>query len=154
MSICLFTHDDLRKKKLLLLASIIFTNFKELADYQQLKHSMEDIMKLLQSENAIVCLYIINKKTAGYMVGEIMKLNDGREVFYVSYIFTSPKFRNNGIASKLMNTVDELTNKYKLDGIMLTCNSEDKHIYDFYLKKGFMPDMLLRTYAKYEVMYK
>ena len=37
---------------------------------------------------------------------------------------------------------------------MLTCNFEDPYINNFYSKRGFMPDMILRQYNKYEVMFK
>jgi ribosomal protein S18 acetylase RimI-like enzyme len=133
---------------------MVYINFEKLSQYPQLKHNRKEIMRLLKSDDVVVYLYLVNKKIAAYMVGEIMKLNDGRHVFYISYIFTAVKFRNKGIASKLMNVIDEMTNKYGLDGVMLTCDSEDRAVYDFYLKRGFMPDMLLRTYNRYEVMYK
>ena len=154
MSLHIIDNNKLQSSDLSFFTNVIYTNFGGLSEYPQLKHTKEEILKLLKSDNAIVCLYMVNKKLAAYMTGEIIILNDGRKVFYVAYIFTGEKFRNKGIGSKLMNVVDTITNKQMLAGIMLTCNSEDKKIYDFYLKKGFMPDLILRTCGKYEVMFK
>ena len=73
---------------------------------------------------------------------------------YVTYLYTSSQFRNKGFASKLLNTAEHIKNTKHIDGIMLTCESTNKKNYNFYVNKGFMPDILLRTYDKYEVMYK
>ena len=83
-----------------------------------------------------------------------MNLNDGRNVFYVTYIYTSEQFRNKGIASKLLEKVDEIVGKNNLDGVLLTTDIEDNITYEFYLKKGFMPDIVLRTYDKFDVLFK
>jgi ribosomal protein S18 acetylase RimI-like enzyme len=75
-------------------------------------------------------------------------------VLYISYLYTAKQFRGQGHASKLLEIADKICDKNGLDGIMLTCNSQDNKLYDFYLKKCFMPDLFLRNYGKYEVMFK
>lgn len=136
------------------LINTIYINFYDLSKYPELKHSKKDITDLLLSDNIQVYFYIVKKKIAGYMIGDIMDLNDGRKVFYITYIFTAKQFRRNGIASKLLDYIQDKVNVYNLDGIMLTCNSENTKVYDFYLNKGFMPDLLLRRYTKYEILFK
>jgi hypothetical protein len=37
---------------------------------------------------------------------------------------------------------------------MLICDTEDEPVYNFYLRKQYMPDMNLRRYEKHEVMYR
>lgn len=154
MSYHIYNHEKLKRFNLASLTNVIYSNFIELSNYPTLKHTKNDIYNLLKSENVLICLYITNKKIGGYMVGEFMKLNDGRHVFYVSYIYTGIQFRKHGVGSKMMKIVDGLVQQYGLDGIMLTCDSNDQSVYDFYLKKGFMPDMILRNYGQHEVMYK
>ena len=37
---------------------------------------------------------------------------------------------------------------------MLTCDSENEPVQNFYLMRGFMPDLILRRYNKFDVLYK
>lgn len=133
---------------------VVYDNFIDLSYNPKLKHNMNEIMKIIKSPESVILIALENNKMIGYLIGEFIKLNDGRHVFYITYVFTSELFRDRGIASKLMNIVDDLVLKNNLDGIMLTCDSENYQVYNFYLKKKFMPDLVLRTYDKYEIMYK
>jgi len=133
---------------------VVYNNFIEIADTQILDHNKNSIKNIFRSDTAQVYLIIINNKIVSYIVGKIMTLNDGRKVLYIYYLFTSIKFRKYGLASKLLEIADNVCSKNMLDGIMLTCDSQNDKVYNFYLKKGFMPDLLLRTYGRYEVMYK
>ena len=83
-----------------------------------------------------------------------MDLADGRRVFYISYVFTSKPFRNKGFASKMINYVEALAKEFHFDGILLTCDTENEEVYNFYLSRGFMPDLVLRQYKKHDVLYK
>lgn len=132
----------------------VYNNFIHLQGVQNLSHTKDDIRKVLNSENPQLYVILINGKIASYLLGEIVNLNDGRIVLYVTYIFTAKKFRALGHATKLLKVADEIAKKNNLDGVMLTCDSENDYVYNFYLKRGFMPDMLLRQYSKYEVMFK
>ena len=154
MSIKIVTQSELEKTNIDLLINTIYVNFIDLSEFPELKHNKDEIKKLLMSPNVQLFLYIINKKIAGYMLGEIMKLNDGRTVFYITYIYTAPKFRGKGIASKLMKLIITITEKNNLDGVMLICDTEDTHVHEFYLKRGFMPDMTLRRYDRHDVLFR
>ena len=43
--------------------------------------------------------------------------------------------------------------RHKLDGIMLTSDTKKKE-YEWYLTKGYMPDIIYRTYGRFESLYK
>lgn len=135
------------------LSKMIFKNFKQLENYNELNHNMKEIMRLLKSDNTQLFLILRDKKIIAYLIGELIKLKDGRNVFYVSYLYTAENFRKNGHAKKLMKSVFELSKKNNLDGIMLTCDTENAKVYNMYLMMGFMPDMILRRYSKYDVLY-
>lgn len=154
MSIRVVSINKIKQSQCDIFTDVIYNNFIHLKNEKQLKHSRKDIYEIFTSKNPQIYLFLVNNKIASYLVGEIIQLNDGRNVLYITYLFTSPKFRESGFGSKLMNVAESIVYKGKIDGIMLTCNSEDPYIYDFYMKKGFMPDLILRTYDKYEVMYK
>ncbi|ATZ80474.1 N-acyltransferase [Bodo saltans virus] len=150
----IYIAKDIKKTESIKLANVIYNNFIELSKYEQLSHTKPELERLITSPESLILLMIVNKKIAGYMIGEIKSLNDGRVVFYISYIFTSKLFRGKGIASKLMSHVEKYSKKNNCNGILLTCDTEDDYVNNFYLMKGFMPDMVLRRYDKYDVLYK
>jgi GNAT superfamily N-acetyltransferase len=143
------THIKARK-----LVNAIYLNFLDLSDYPELKHNRHELMRLVTSEKSKVILIMVDGKIAAYLIGEIMDLDDGRRVFYISYLFTSKIFRGKGFASRLMRYADELVKNFEFDGIMLTCDTEDEEVHNFYLARGFFPDLILRNYKKHDVLYK
>jgi ribosomal protein S18 acetylase RimI-like enzyme len=154
MSIYIVSQNQKATHDLVVFGQTIFNNFRELVQYPKLKHNMKEIMRVIKSPRSIIMFKMYKGKIIGYVLGEIMNLNDGRNVFYITYIFTSPHFRGKGIASELMKTVSNIVEQQSLDGILLTCDSEDTEVYSFYEKRGFMPDLNLRTYDKFEVLFK
>ncbi len=152
MSLHIVRNITLEKSKKL--AEMIYLNFLDLADYPELKHNRSELTRLVTSKDSKTIFIIVKGKIAAYLVGEVMKLVDGRRVFYISYIFTSKLFRKKGFGSKLMDYVDQLVTKFNYDGVMLTCDTENEEIYNFYLMRGFFPDLVLRQYKKHDVLYK
>lgn len=150
----IINKKNLISNKLDIFANIIYNNFLSIANESALDHSITSIHRILKSKEVQIFLILIDKKIVSYIVGKIMILNDGRKVLYISYLYTSPKFRKYGFASKLLEISDNVCKQNMLDGVMLTCDSENKTIYNFYLNKGYMPDLILRTHSKYEVMFK
>jgi GNAT superfamily N-acetyltransferase len=136
------------------LNSMLYINFLEIGAHPLLNHNRKEINRLIHSPDAQIYFYLINSQIASYLVGEIMKLNDGRMIFYITYLYTSKKFRKHGLATKLMQFAEKIALEKNLDGMMLTCDTENSYVYNYYLLKGFMPDIQLRTYNKYDVLYK
>jgi len=132
---------------------LVYNHFIELANFVDLKHSKQEITRLLRSTNFRGYLVYNGSKIIGYLLGEIMILVDGRKVFYISYMFVAPSFRKKGIASQLMEYSRTLANNSRFDGVLLTVDSDNQKVYEFYLKRGFMPDMTLRRYAQHEVLF-
>jgi len=152
-----YDGDYLKTKNLKNLTKTIYENFIELENYPILSHTKKTILETLNKPD---CIFIINydekkKRIIGYLLGYIEYINnDNRKVFFVSYLYVSSKYRTHGIGSKLMNIAHELTQSMKCDGTMLICDTEDEPVYNFYLRKQYMPDMNLRRYEKHEVMYR
>jgi GNAT superfamily N-acetyltransferase len=134
-------------------SNIIFLNFPSLIPIKKLKHTRGEITRLLESDKMTGFL-VYNKSgiLIAYLIGELMQLNDGRLTFYISYLYVSKKYRKNGIAKKLLSIVVQKCKQVGILNITLTTNTENEGLYDFYLKWGFMPDPILRTYEKYDVL--
>lgn len=130
----------------------IYNNFIELSDYPQLKHTAIDIHKLLTSTNLIMYTVSKNNIMIAYCVGELMKLDDGRYVLYISYIYVGSRYRRNGLGSVLINKMIDYAKFKGMDALMLICNTEDIRVMNFYFDKGFAYDQYLRRYDKYDVL--
>ena len=152
--LCILTPEQIAKQKIRKFAKLVYTNFIDLAKNPDLKHNITEIERVLYCKECQLFVITEHGKMIGYLLGEIMDINDGRKVFYITYIFTAKNFRNKGIASQLMNLTEQVSRKLNLDGILLTCDTEDQQVFDFYAKRGFMPDVHLRKYDKYDVLYK
>jgi ribosomal protein S18 acetylase RimI-like enzyme len=133
------------------LINIIYNNFINLAKFPILKHTKKDIYKLLNSDNLLVWLVILNNNIIGYAICEYMSLADGRQVIYINYIYIGSKYRNNKLGSKLLYRIIGYAQERNLN-IMLICDTYNDKILDFYMKKGFMYDLQLRRYDRYDVL--
>ena len=132
----------------------IYANFIELKDYPELKHNRKELMRLLCSKKNKVIFIGVDKKIAAYLIADVIDLVDGRRVLYINYLFTAKQFRKKGFASRLMEYVETLAKEFKYDGVMLTCDTENEKVHNFYLTRGFFPDLVLRQYKRHDVLYK
>lgn len=154
MSIYKIQQTDIQNKKLDIFTDVIYTSFVHLKKYTQLKHSRYEIKRLLKSQNTHIYLILVEGGIASYLISQVLELDDGRIVMFINYIFTSDKFRNQGFASTLLDEAEQYAKKNKYNYMMLTCDTNKKSVYDFYLKKGYMPDLILRTYDRFEILSK
>jgi GNAT superfamily N-acetyltransferase len=130
----------------------IYNNFIELADFPNLKHTHNNIYKLLTSPNMILFTVSKNNIMIAYCLGELMKLSDGRYVLFLSYLYVGSKYRRNGLGSILMNKIISYARFKRMNAVMLVCNTDDQRVMNFYFDKGFMYDQYLRRYDKYDVL--
>jgi len=148
------TIKNLTKEKSKKFANVIYLNFINLTKYPKLNHNKKELSRLLTSSNTRIYLLLHKNKIASYLVGEFINLDDGRLVFFINYIFTSKLFRDSGLGSTLIKHSIGVAVKNKCDGIMLICDVENEKINNFYLMRGFMPDVVLRRYDKHDVLYR
>jgi len=131
---------------------IIYENFIELTQFSNVKHTPQDIYALLESENMVGYVIIYAKKIIGYLFGEYTSLNDGRNVYYLSYIYIAPKYRKAQLGTKLLIKLINMCNHRGTKFIILTCDSQDKKVMNFYKKFGFINDPVLKRSDRYMVM--
>ena len=133
-------------------ANVIYNNFKYISQFPELNHNVEEIKNLL-TNNKMMGLLIYNKKSIiGYLVGEYKILNDGRSVYYVEYMYISPKYRNRKLGTQLMNILNKKCKLYGVKYITLTCDSMDRKVYTFYTKRGFKMDHYLNNNSRHRVL--
>lgn len=130
----------------------VYKNFIYLTNYPELKHTKKEINRLLTNLNTTAFFLYNGHKMIGYVINEVMRLNDGRLVLYIAYIYVAAKYRRHGFGSMLMKQTLEKARNLHVDAVLLTCDVVNEPVLDFYMQKGFMYDPYLRRYERYDVL--
>ena len=151
--------NNLRKHDTKLLEFIVYDNFIHLKNYPRLKHNTAEITRLFNGLNTFYISTSIGGSMIGYILGEYIQLStlnpsDNRLVCYVSYIYVVPEHRNNSVGSNMLKYLIDTNNDSRVSGFMLTFDTTDNKLKNFYEKRGFMQDVAFRNYTKYDVYYK
>jgi len=155
MEIIKLNSNDLLNQDKTMLTKVIYNNFPELVDVPNVVHTEESIKKTLESKNVVLIIALTeNKKIGGYLLGDIMILEDGRKVLFISYLYVANSLRNKGLGKKIMFESFTIGNNEFCDGVLLIYDTTDKQLREFYGKLGFMLDFNLRRYEKNDVFYK
>lgn len=147
-----YTGIDMRQMYTDDFVKTVYYNFIDLSEYPLLKHNLAEIHKLILSPNMVGFFLYRNNKMIGYIIGEVMRLNDGRLVLFISYLYVASKFRNLGYGKVLLEKYIDFAKKMHLASVVLICDTEDNKVSDFYMTKGFMYDQFLRRYDRYDVL--
>ncbi len=147
-------YQELKKQRKDLLVDIIYNNFTELNDEPKLNHTPEAILKTLNSKDVVLLLFIEKGKIGGYLLGEIIILEDGRKVMFISYIFVAKNLRASGVGTQLLQIITKISADNYCDGIMLIYDTRQKKLRRFYDRNGYMLDFQLRRYENHDVFYK
>jgi GNAT superfamily N-acetyltransferase len=154
MSIVKLEYSDLKNQNKDLLVRIIYNNFLYLEPEPKLNHKPEAITEILNNKDVVLFLFMHEGKIGSYLLGQIMNLEDGRKVLYISYIFVSKSLRTQGVGSKLIKIAEQFAYQKYCDGIMLIYDTRRKELRRFYDKQGYMLDFQLRRYENNDVFYK
>lgn len=154
MSIVKLEYSDLKNQNKDLLVKIIYNNFLYLEPEPKLNHNPDAIQEILNNKDVVLFLFMQKGKIGSYLLGQIMNLEDGRKVLYISYIFVSKSLRTQGVGSKLMKVAEQYAYQKYCDGVMLIYDTRRKELRRFYDKHGFMLDFQLRRYENNDVFYK
>jgi RimJ/RimL family protein N-acetyltransferase len=129
----------------------IYNNFLHLTKKPNLNHNHTEINRLLSSKNMYGFLVYNENKLIGYLLGENLDVNN-RSTYYINYLFVATKYRKNGLASQLLSHVTQYSKSTNKNCVMLTCDTQNKQVHNFYLKRGFMPDPELRNYKRHDIL--
>jgi ribosomal protein S18 acetylase RimI-like enzyme len=134
------------------LVNAVYKNFVYLSNFPNLSHTRTELKRLLSSTNSIYYLVYDNKnQIIGYLIGEFKTLNDSRRVFYISYLYIANIYRGKGIGKQLMNMIINKMSSIGIRYIMLTCDTKDQKVMNYYTSLGFVPDAVLRTMDRHEI---
>ena len=138
------------------LVNVIYNNFKYLERQNIATHDEGYISELLNSENMYsVFIYDKKKRIIGYLVGKTNVLDDGRIVYFLSYIYVSPNYRNNGIGTRMMNALVDRIKHWDVSDIMLITNIKNPKVVNFFMNNnGFEYDDKFKTNQEYDILVK
>jgi ribosomal protein S18 acetylase RimI-like enzyme len=149
----LVNQKSIKNKSIDIMAKIIFNNFPNLAKFSILKHTIDDIKRLLTSENLVMFVAYLGKKLIGYIVGEFMVLDDKRKILFISYFYVGEKYRGCKVGSHLLDLFIGQAIQQRLDGVLLIVDTQNTKIMNYYFMKQFMYDVQLRRYARHEILF-
>ncbi len=129
----------------------IFNNFKYLYDYPYVIHSKQEILRLLTSPNFHGYLIYYKKYIIGYLVGELIPVQN-KLMYFINYIYVSPKFRDHKLGTKLMNKAFKYAKSKKADGLALITDIEDEKSVRFYSRLKFSLDEDMKKNQKFDVL--
>jgi ribosomal protein S18 acetylase RimI-like enzyme len=141
-----------------MLAFIIYQNFIHAAKFPKLKHNMNEINRILNSKDSFLVMSIVNSKLIGYILGEYIGMEkynagDSRRVVYITYLYVVPKHRKHNVASKMLDYLYKFHGN-NASGFMLTFDTYNKKLKRFYENRGFMQDVIMRNFGRFDVYYR
>jgi ribosomal protein S18 acetylase RimI-like enzyme len=126
------------------LAKIIFFNFIELENEQDIVFNIDDITSTLSSSSLLGWFLLDNNgKIIGYIIGELKELTDGRYVYYISYFYLVHKYRSQGLGYKMLLVCLQYITSINVPFIMLISNVYSK-AFKLYKSLGFGFDPIIK----------
>lgn len=146
-------YRDLKpiKENTIHFTDVLYNNFLNLRQNKDLKHTKTEISRLLVSPKMYGFLVYSNTTLVGYLVGEMINLNDGRLVYYINYLYIAIRFRKHGLGEQLVKLALKKSKDIGLSFVVLTCDTNNKYVCDFYSKRGFVPDPILSKASRHSV---
>jgi len=125
-------------------ATIVFTDFQDLQYQSGVLFTIDSIKDNLKSKG-LLGWFLINddNKILGYIIGEKQRLRDGRYVYYLSYFFVVPAYRNAGLGKKMMQNCLNHIKNINIPFVILTCEV-DSVPYKLYKNLGFIFDPIIK----------
>jgi len=153
ITILTYTGDDLYKRDLRKFIEVVYRNFEEIADVEELNHNRKEIARLLTSPKSIILVALLDRKIIGYLIAEETEFNL-RRLMHIYYLYTAPIHRGNGIATYLLNVIQKQSQKINIDSLSLTYDTYNKNLTKFYYENNFNVDYELRSNKRYDMLVK
>jgi ribosomal protein S18 acetylase RimI-like enzyme len=148
-----YTGSSLRNKDMRKFVEVIYRNFEYLAKYKELDHTREDILKVLTSKTSLLLVATYKGSIVSYLLADLVGYNK-RLFMHIYYIFTSPSYRSNGVATFLLNNVQNYADVFNCSALSLTYDTYNLQLRKYYRSNGFRIDNELRSGGRFDMLVK
>lgn len=148
-----YTGNQLAKRNMAKFVTAIFKNFNNLEYVSSLNHTTKEIARLLTSPLTIVFLAIKNKTIISYLIAETTVYNN-RTLLHIHYLYTVSVHRGNGMATYMLNMVQQYAQEQKISTLSLTYDTYNQGLTKFYFDQFFEFDPNLRSYQRHDMLVK
>lgn len=148
-----YTGENMQSRDIRKFVEVIYRNFEQISNIKELSHNRTQIKKILTSPTCLILLAVYDNKIVSYAIADIVLYNN-KLLMHIYYLFTSPAYRNKGVATNLINKVHQYAIEYKCVAISLTFDTYDKAITKYYMSNGFTYSPDLRSNQRYDMLVK
>ena len=148
-----YTGKELAQHNIFKLVDAVFKNFNNPKYNDKLNHNPKEIARLLTSSRTIILFAILNGKIIAYLIAEIITQNE-QKMMHIYYLYTARIHRGKGLASYLLNIIENRTNDLKINTLSLTFDTHNKSLKHFYLNQYFEFDPRFRSNQRYDMLFK
>lgn len=143
----------LQKRDLRKLVDVIYRNFQHLEKVQGINHTRLELTKLLTTNTSLLIIAMHKDSIAGYILADVV-INNMRPLMHIYYLYTSPYYRGNGIATYMLNMIQDHASDNDISVLSLTYDTYNKPLTKFYMGNKFNYDDELRSYQRYDMLAK
>ena len=148
-----YTGGNMQNRDIRKFVEVIYRNFEYLTDVDILSHSRKEIIKVLTSPTAIILVAVLDNTMIGYLIADLVVYNN-RTLMHIYYIYTGPAYRSKGVATFLLNQVQDYADVYNCSALSLTHDTYKRDLTKFYISNGFTYDPSIRSHMRYDMLVK
>jgi ribosomal protein S18 acetylase RimI-like enzyme len=148
-----FTGSEIKNIDIRKFVEVIYRNFYELSIVRGSSHSKETIHERLNSRDTLIILAMNRGHIIGYLIAQKTP-HQQYVLMHIYYIYTSPIFRNKGVATQMLNLIHKYSKELGYRIMSLTFDTYDMKLTKFYLDNNFTYDKNLRSYQRFDMLVK
>lgn len=148
-----YTGSNMQNRDIRKYVEVIYRNFENIEPVRELNHNRTEIKRIITSPTAIIIIATLNGSIISYIIADLVEFNR-RMLMHIYYLFTSPAHRDKGVATFLLNQVQEYADVYNCNALSLTFDTYNHVLGKFYISNGFAFDSELGSGQRYDMLIK
>lgn len=148
-----FSGSNLKNKDMRKFVEVIYRNFEHLKNFSEVKHTREEIMRVLTSKTSMLLVATYQGSIVSYLLADLVGYNK-RLFMHIYYLFTSPSYRSNGVATFLINSIQQYADVFDASALSLTYDTYNLKLRKYYRSNGFRMDSELRSGQRFDMLVK
>lgn len=152
-----YTGSNMQNRDIRKFVEIIYRNFEEFEPTRELNHNRTEIKRILTSPTSLTLVAVYsngsNISIVSYLIADLF-ISNNRRMMHIYYLFTSPAYRDKGVATYLLNQVHEYADVFNCKALSLTYDTFNHKLAKFYFANGFNYDSELMTGQRFDSLIK